>query len=256
MEDLLKKLFEIEDSIVKSMPKGIGEMDFGLGLLRMKNFEIGYYSFFKESNMKDLKQRAYNVAILGNLLVRYYTHSPAQFLSYDIPGCLFVLHCDHEETIRMYAKLRYRAFGRLLDMEGQVAKGQSPIWCNTIQYFMENNVEGVEKNLNILETITMKKKKEEPMRVDYNYYRALYEKDQGKCEQLLEQLVSPKIHKKRNIFSPINQFVSQPALGYAKLAWRLGIEVEVDSPFIPRELLLTKPNDSYSIPYAFLKDLL
>ena len=42
--------------------------------------------------------------------------------------------------------------------------------------------------------------------------------------------------------------------GYTKLAWRKGIEVEVNSPLISKELLPIQPLDKYEIPYDFLRE--
>ena len=44
-----------------------------------------------------------------------------------------------------------------------------------------------------------------------------------------------------------------PALGYAKLAWLSGIEVDIDSPLVPKELLPLQSNEKYDDSYDFLK---
>ncbi len=67
-------------------------------------------------------------------------------------------------------------------------------------------------------------------------------------------MVSKKIHKARNTDTLLNKYISMPALGYAKLAWYLGVEVEVNSPLIPKDLLPIKPLDNYEIPYDFLEE--
>lgn len=70
----------------------------------------------------------------------------------------------------------------------------------------------------------------------------------------LNQLL--KDHKKRNKYMGISQqFISIPALGYAKLAWLKGIEVEIDHPLIPKELLPYKPLEHYDDKYDFLRKL-
>jgi len=79
--------------------------------------------------------------------------------------------------------------------------------------------------------------------------------DKGKMEEVLEKLTSPVIHKKRNDNNILNQYISLPALGYAKLAWRKGVEVEVRNKLVPKELLPIKPLKNYEIPYEFLKEM-
>jgi hypothetical protein len=62
------------------------------------------------------------------------------------------------------------------------------------------------------------------------------------------------VHNKRSFNKLEAQYVSFPAVGYAKLAWRKGIEVEVNSPLIPSELLPVRPLEHYDIPYKFLTE--
>ena len=141
-------------------------------------------------------------------------------------------------------------------MDEMVLQGESAVWCNTVQFFMANDIQGIERNLNIIEALTLPKlpKNQQELKIDYEFYKALLSKDKSKCEELLDQLVSPKIHKKRNDNTVLNKYVSQPALGYAKLAWRQGLEVDVNSPLIPKEILPIRSLDNYEIPYDFLKD--
>lgn len=162
---------------------------------------------------------------------------------------------DNEELINQYAKLRYKAYGKMPDMDIVVSKGRNEIWSNTVQFFMENNTEGVERNLNIIE---MKLLKKLPLPgyfglLDYHFYKALLSNDKAKMEEVLEQFVSPKIHAKRNDSVLFSQYFSFPATAYTKLAWRKGIEIEVNSSFVPKELLPIIPLDTYEVPYNFLK---
>ncbi|HNV52503.1 MAG TPA: immunity 49 family protein [Tenuifilaceae bacterium] len=179
-----------------------------------------------------------------------------RLLDYGLNHISLVLLSDNEQLILRYSKLRYqRGTNAQLSMDEMVAIGETAVWCNTVQFFMANDNEGVVRNLNILETITLKKlsKNQQELLLDYEFYKALLARDKAKMEEVLEKLVSHKTHKKRNDNPILNQYISLPALGYAKLAWRKGIEVEVNSPLVPKELLPIKPNESYEIPYDFLK---
>lgn len=167
----------------------------------------------------------------------------------------YAMLSDNEEMIQRYAKLRYqRGKNAELSMDEMIDLGELPIWCNTVQFFIANDAKGVERNLNIIETKTLSNlsKREEGLRDDYEFYKALHTNNKAKMEEILEKLVSPKIHKKRNDNPILNKFISLPALGYAKLAWRKGIEVDIDSPLIPKELLPIEPLEKYQIHYDFL----
>ncbi len=179
-----------------------------------------------------------------------------RIFDYGLHHISYAILSDNEALIQRYAKLRYqRGVNAEMSMDEMVAIGELPIWCNTVQFFMANDNEGVERNLNIIETKTLKSlpKKEVGLKDDYDFYKALYAKNKAKMEEILEKLVSPKIHKKRNDNPILNQYISLPALGYAKLAWRKGIQVEVNSLLVPKELLPMQPLDKYEIPYDFLK---
>jgi hypothetical protein len=180
----------------------------------------------------------------------------SRILDYSITHVLNALLSDCNEMIGDYAKIRYeKGQNSELSMSQMVLNGESAIWCNTIQLFMQKDLEGVERNLNIIESKTLPKlpKKQQELKIDFEFYKALLMTDKLRCEELLKELISPKVHKKRNDNAILNEYVSQPALGYAKLAWRLGIEVEVNSPLIPKELLPIEPLKNYEIPYDFLK---
>jgi hypothetical protein len=49
-------------------------------------------------------------------------------------------------------------------------------------------------------------------------------------------------------------YISSPAIGYLKAAWLLGIEVEVEHPLIPMEMMPVKPLEKYENRYWFLLD--
>ncbi|WP_052181134.1 immunity 49 family protein [Alistipes sp. ZOR0009] len=206
-----------------------------------------------KSELEVLKQNFYISALIDELQIKKFN---SRLLDYGLNSIVYCILSDNEALIQRYAKLRYqRGANAEMSMDEMVATGELPIWCNTIQFFMVNDDAGVERNLNIIETKTLKSfpKKEEGLKDDYEFYKALHTSDKAKMEGILEKLVSPKIHKKRNDNPILNQYISLPALGYAKLAWRKGVEVEVNSPLIPQELLPIQPLEHYEIPYDFLK---
>lgn len=196
----------------------------------------------------------FNVSgLIDELQIKKYN---SRLLDYGLNSITYCILSDNEPLIQRYAKLRYqRDVNAELNMDEMVTIGELPIWCNTVQFFMANDTAGVERNLNIIETKTLKTlpKKEEGLKDDYEFYKSLNSGDKSKMEEVLEKLLSPKIHKKRNDNPILNQYISLPALGYAKLAWRKGIEVEVNSPLVPKELLPIQPLEKYEIPYDFLK---
>lgn len=203
------------------------------------------------------KLEAKNHLIINGLLDEFKVlNFNARLFDHGLRHICYAILSDNEELIQRYSKLRYyQGENAPFSMDEMVALGESPIWCNTIQFFMANDHNGIEKNLNIIEIKSLKKlpKKELGLLDDYEFYKALYNGDKSKMEEVLEKLTSHKIHKQRNEDNVLNKFISLPALGYAKLAWRKGIEVEVKSELVPKELLSIRPLENYKIPYDFLK---
>ena len=218
------------------------------------NEKIGIYQISLK-DYREARRRFYNCTWLDEYCTKVRNN---RFLDYGLHHVSYAMLSDNEPLIQRYAKLRYqRGENAELSMDEMVAIGESPIWCNTVQFFMANDKEGAERNLNLIETKTKKITKRkiwELMNDDYEFYKALYAGDRAKMEEVLDKLVSFKIHKKRNDNPILNQYISLPALGYAKLAWRKGIEVEVNSPLIPKELLPIRPLEKYEIPYDFLNN--
>lgn len=236
--------------------------DWYLSSLSSINSDLAFF-YFIEGNLDLMKKYLSIVGYLDIYLTRNYTKSHSRFLDYDLPRCLKPILSDNGDLISKYSSIRYKTFYKednseklkLLTMDDMVALGELPVWCNTVQFFMANDHEGIERNLNIIETKTLPNlpKNEQGLKDDFEFYKALHNSDKVRMEEVLEKLTSPKIHIKRNDNPILNQHISFPALGYAKLAWRKGIEVEVNSNLVPKELLPILPLDKYEIPYEFLK---
>jgi len=226
------------------------------------NLVFSIYSFFEKNDIQKVKYHFNICGMLDTFKVKKYN---IRILDYAIPQVCTALLSDNLPFLKdKYANLKYYKNKNIekgelsnYDMDEMVSDGESTIFCHTIQQFIKNDIKTIERNLNIIETITLSKKVQSPelMKLDFEFYKALYEKNKGKCEEILEQFVSPKIHKRRNDDPLLSKYVSQPALGYAKLAWINGVEVDTNSPLIPKELLPIQPNDNYEIPYNFLKKI-
>jgi len=75
-------------------------------------------------------------------------------------------------------------------------------------------------------------------------------------EAVLNELTSPKVARVRNFepaFGLTENLIATHATIYAKIAWRHGYEVEVDSPWVPKEWLPIAPVASYEDPWPFMQ---
>ncbi|MFN8690550.1 MAG: Imm49 family immunity protein, partial [Cyclobacteriaceae bacterium] len=156
----------------------------------------------------------------------------------------YALLSDNEALIKRYANLRHSNYEAMIK-----GGGTAPMYI--LQCIIKDDWKEYERVMPIMKTKTVKKFK---MEMDAAYYEALAERSKSKLEEILSEFVTPKIHKQRNkAHELINEFISHPAIGYAKLAWLKGIEVKIDSPLVPSDLLPVKPNETYQDDYDFLK---
>lgn len=261
-EERLKNKYSTEKKVLELLSNV--EYTHNNGIIRLQdiNYNFAIKSFFIDNDLNKAKLYFNNCGLLDCFSVEKYND---RFLDYNWERPIIALLSDNEDLIERYSKLRYRSFYRKddeetftpLTMEEMVEDGEGAVWANTIQFFMANDMVGVEKNLNIIETKTKKNRPKniwEFMQYDYEFYKALYYGDKAKMEEILDIFVSPKHHKERNDDPIFRKYISMPALGYAKLAWRKGIEVEVKSKLVPKELLPIQPLENYEIPYDFLKE--
>jgi len=95
---------------------------------------------------------------------------------------------------------------------------------------------------------------EKKYRVDHEFYLALARRDVGGMTEALQKLVTPKmVHARSNDDSGYAaDLISTAAVIYSKVAWYHGIEVCVDSPYIPAEWLPMEPLARYEGVYGFL----
>ena len=100
-------------------------------------------------------------------------------------------------------------------------------------------------------------RKDKKYLIDHRFYLALANGDKTEIETVLTELTSPKIAKVRNhefAFTFTEHFIATHAVIYAKLAWLNGYEVEIYTPWIPKEWLPIQPLENYPEPWDFLRE--
>lgn len=205
------------------------------------NQVFALYEFFNRGNLAKAKQHFYLCGRLDEFLITKYDE---KILDYGINHLSYALLSDNEALIKRYANLRHSNYEAMIK-----GGGTAPMYI--LQCIIKDDWKEYERVMPIMKTKTVKKFK---MEMDAAYYEALAERSKSKLEEILSEFVTPKIHKQRNkAHELINEFISHPAIGYAKLAWLKGIEVKIDSPLVPSDLLPVKPNETYQDDYDFLK---
>jgi hypothetical protein len=195
---------------------------------------------FNNNNIHKAKQHCYVCGLLDEYAIKKFD---SRILDYGIDHISYALLSDNLDLIQRYANLSHSCYMELVE-----SGHSTPMYA--IQCIIKEDWQQLKWALEIMDKKTLVRKK--TLLPDREFYEGMMNKDISKIEIALAQLI--KDHKKRNKYKElINEFISHPALGYAKLAWLKGIEVEVNSPLVPKELLPFKPLDNYEIPYDFLK---
>lgn len=230
------------------------------GRLKTCNKIFALYSFFEEKNLEKTKQHFYNCALLDSFRINTYND---RMFDYDLHSIGYAMLSDNIDFIKtIFAKLTYQSTYLEdvtekvihITMEENVLAGEGAIFTHTVQQFLLGNNSLIERNLEIMEKVWFNTPNENnTLHYDVNFFKALYQKNFSKCEEVIKEMLSPKNHKKRNDDALLNKYISMPALGYVKLAWILGYELKIKNKLIPNELLPIQPLEKYEIPYDFLR---
>jgi hypothetical protein len=92
---------------------------------------------------------------------------------------------------------------------------------------------------------------------DHRFHLALANGDMQGMEAALAEIVDPKLMRRRRAEEGANTqyFICMYAVVYAKIAWRYGYQVKVDSPWVPKEWLPIAPLPKYEDAFAFMAGL-
>jgi Immunity protein 49 len=99
-------------------------------------------------------------------------------------------------------------------------------------------------------------KKDRAYLIDHRFYLALAKGDKAAMEAVLMEKVTPAQRRKRYLQqSGITwDLIDSYSVVFAKLAWRNGYELDLDTPWIPREWLPVRPLPQYEEPWPFMQN--
>lgn len=225
--------------------------------LQEDNLVFAVYSLFEECDMEKAKQYFFTYGLLDAFRVR--TYNDSHFI-YDLYSIGYTMLSDNLLFLRNeYAQLDFVDFyldertGERITrtMEEHVLAGDDGcIFVHIIQQFLLNDDEMIQRDIEILEQ-KYPIDNQSLLRFDIDFFKALRSKDKETCEFIIYQMIRPEYHQQRNTDPLLKRYLSMPALGYTKLAWILGLKLEINSPLVPTELLPIQPLNLYLNPYDF-----
>lgn len=233
------------DFFVNIIERGDGDPDFCMLRLCSHATATALASWFRDRDLSSFKLWCY---VSGKLEYVLFQRDPRRwFPSYLV---LTPLLSDHEALVQWFAHN---------DHPFDMTRADDPATAEFHGYQTLLALRGEWKTLEerCLRIIGHSSSKMKKYEIDHRFYLALARQDMDGMDAVLQELTSPKIAKVRNVeqaFSFTEKLISTHAVIYAKIAWRHGFQVKVDTPWIPSEWLPVAPLPSYADPYGFMRD--
>ena len=157
-----------------------------------------------------------------------------------------ILLSDHIELYeRMYA-------GNRLNLEQDRSGGSH--WQLAMWQIATSHWDGLEATVDDLKKIDEPNSIFHDIDIYYSIYSGFLNKDKAVLEKALNELELPKYRKVRQQHVTLEKYISLYTTALAKMAWMHGMEVEIDSEYVPKDILPYQPLEEYTIPYWFLRD--
>lgn len=205
---------------------------------------IGAYHIIEDKRYNESKQRFNYGGLCYNQFNEVYTSKEEYWM--PTHHLCWILMSDNKELYQLLKKnCHYPLSEEHLWMTWvnamlQIATSDWKSLEQTFDFFL--------KEMKPIETIFLNTK------VYTNIFEGFLEQNKTKIESALNIMESDE-HKKPRIKSDeIEKYLSPQTIVVAKMAWMHGMEVEIDSPYVPKELLPFEPLEEYTIPYKFLRD--
>ena len=225
-------------SIIKEDASRVKDLS---GRLWHDNQFFALCALFLKENIVACKQFFYNCGRLDEYLIKNFD---SRLLEYGISHIAYALLSDNHDLIKRYACLAPKGYDKITKKGSIIYAMQLAIRDELHQDYID-----------VLDKLSQKKG-QTAIQPDVQFFKSLIDRDKSGCEAAINELLTPRQHKQRNKnIELVNEFISHPAIGYSKLAWFKGVNVEIDNPLVPKLLLPINPNEQYSSEYEFLKEL-
>lgn len=234
MDNFLENKYHLKQNLeIQILQKIIINEKAFVGFLTEINSFKALYACEIENSYSTSKQYFFNAAQVSFYTIQNYD---APFYT-NIYAICFAILSDNEKIIYEFSKIKQENYtqiiGRLFVQNFQNALNDA---------YNEGDIEEL--------TELIKKKPQGFQGLD-KFFIGLQNRNLQEVEKALEIMITN--HGKRGELELYKDYISFEVTALAKLAWRKGIEVEVNSPLVPKELLPIQPLEKYEISYDFLK---
>lgn len=198
------------------------------------------YSAFEEQNFQKGKDYLYKTAMCES----YYLEI-CKMNAYDALNTFtFPVLSDSSEVINRYSIYPFPAMKYAKD-------SFNTRFSQAIQAVLKDDKDSLVEHIDMLQKRSKKGWQKQYVGV-VTCFEGLLSENKELIEEGIYELL--KTHNKQNPNTIDSKYINYEATTIAKLAYRKGIEVKIDNPLVPAELLPVKELEAYK-GYDFLKDL-
>lgn len=236
------------DVEIDYLENGKGSYRGCLGILSHRVKAKSLMSWFQDHDLQAHKQWAYVAAKINRMIIQMVPWD--WFPAYEH---LYALLSDNPDMVNWYKqhKVPYFVASEIKDRDNPKQAA-----FHGYQAILALNGEWEALAQRCEQILSMELTKDKKYLIDHRFYLALAQGDKSKMEDVLNELTSPKVARVRNFeqaFGLTENLIATHATIYAKIAWRHGYQVEVDSPWVPKEWLPIAPLDTYEDPWPFMQ---
>lgn len=211
------------------------------------NHHKGWYSALVEKNGVKARQHFYVCGRLDEFANHTYKKTEAEKRFYHDFHLMNALLSDYQPLIQRYIRLKYP---RMID---GLKKRNEGLFPQTLMSVLRQDWEVVDFVIN---RITNHKLKDDERYIAWrNYFTGLRHQQQPQVEEALAALLQPPVTTRlnQNFLGWEKDLIVPQVVVFAKVAKLRGMDITLNHPMIPNELIDIKPNDEYDDLYDFLK---
>lgn len=224
-----------ENSVLDKI-KNPEEIYFQLGFLEHPNIVFACNSLVS-NQYEEAKNYFFKIATISVSLNKMF--NAGMFSSTRI-FCYPVL-CDSHKILKTF-----------LEFDENFLKTFGVAFAKAVQACIKNDDSALSHQIELLAKYTNKKTWEKNFSGCVDAFRGILQNDKMLVEKGINDLLSK--HEKQDHPAVVRDFINLEATTIAKLAYRRGINVQIDSLLVPKELIPTKELDHYE-SYDFLAPL-
>lgn len=241
------------DDALAHLSKGTGDRYACMGALQSNATANAMAAWFSAGSINVMKQWAYVAAKIRRAM--YQLKPDGYFHGYEH---LTPLLSDHDALILWFANFEVPFSEKgFYSNPARAARPNTPDFTSyQVLLALRGNWTELERRSNLFLAEMPKTRKSYV--ADQRFHLALAHGDVSAMEVALAEMLDPALMKRRRDKDESGYtqwFISTYAVIYSKIAWRHGYQVEVDSPWVPKEWLPVAPLPCYEDPYPFLQEL-